>query len=282
MLYHLMRFMVRLSLYFYNKRIGWAGYENIPNNKPILFAPTHSNSFLDALYIAATLQQGVYCLARGDAFRKPLANQILRHFKVLPIFRQSDTDKDQSAKNEETFDACQELFRKNEWVLIFPEGYAQHQTTVLPMRKGISTMAFRAWEEGLDVQIVPVSITYDSFTRWGKKCDVIFGKPIQHTDIQGNKEDRITQLNETVYARLSENFPSSLKFKGQPTLLRGFGQLLYYVGWLFQFPVYILSQYLGKRFAGGTVFYDSTVVGILSVLLIFYYLLVFLILIVVV
>ena len=82
MFYRFMRFMVRISLHFYTKRIGWEGYENVPKNKPILFASTHSNSFLDALYLAASLDQAVYCLARGDAFRKPLANKILRHFRV--------------------------------------------------------------------------------------------------------------------------------------------------------------------------------------------------------
>lgn len=277
MLYHFMRFMVRISLHFYNKRIGWEGVENIPKNKPILFAPTHSNSFLDALYIASTLEQGVYCLARGDAFRKPLANKILRHFKVLPIFRQSDKEGNHIVKNEETFKACQELFRKKEWVLIFPEGYCTHQTEVMPLKKGFVTMAQRAWAEGIDVQIVPVSLTYDSFTRWGKKCDVVFGKPIQQIDIQGNEDEQEAQLYGMLHARLSANFPSPYQFKGQKLLWGWFGQVLYYVGWIFQFPVYFLSQYFGKRFAKGTVFYDSAVLGLVSVFLIFYYLLWFLI-----
>lgn len=271
MLYHFMRFMVRISLHFYNKRIGWEGVENIPHNKPILFTPTHSNSFLDALYIAASLEQGVYCLARGDAFRKPLANKILRHFKVLPIFRQSDEGGNHIAKNAETFKTCQELFRKNEWVLIFPEGYCTHQTEVMPLKKGFVTMAQRAWAEDIDVQIVPVSLTYDSFTKWGKKCDVVFGKPIQKADIQGNEDEQETQLYEMLHARLSANFPSPYQFKGKNLLWGWFGQGLYFVGWVFQFPIYFLSQYLGKRFAKRTVFYDSSVLGLLSVFLIFYY-----------
>lgn len=271
MLYHFMRFMVRISLHFYNKRIGWEGVENIPSNKPILFAVTHSNSFLDALYIAASLKQGVYCLARGDAFSKPLANKILRHFKVLPIFRQSEQNENATLKNKRTFDECQELFSKNEWILIFPEGFCTHQTTVKPLKKGFITMAQRAWAEDIDVHIVPVSISYDSFSNWGKKCDVIFGKPIQKIDIQGDEEEKAEQLNEKLYARLSQNFPSPLQFNGQNLLWGWFGQFMYYVGWVFQFPVYFLSQYLGKRMTLGTVFYDSAIVGLLSVLLIFYY-----------
>ena len=271
MFYHFMRFMVRISLHFYNKRIGWEGVENIPTNKPILFTVTHSNSFLDALYIAASLKQGVYCLARGDAFRKPLANKILRHFKVLPIFRQSEQSENAVLKNKKTFDECQELFRKNEWVLIFPEGYCTNQTKVMPLKKGFISMAQRAWAEDIDVHIVPVSITYDSFSKWGKKCDVIFGKSIQKIDIQGDEEEKERQLNEMLYTRLSENFPSPLQFRGENLLWGLLGQWMYYVGRVFQFPVYLLSQYLGKRLTHGTVFYDSAIVGLLSVLLIFYY-----------
>ena len=273
MLYHFMRFMVRISLHFYNKRIGWEGLEKIPTNKPILFAPTHSNSFLDALYLAASLDQGVYCLARGDAFRKPLANKILRHFKVLPIFRQTDGSEGYVSKNEKTFQECQDLFKKGEWVLIFPEGYCTHQTSVQPLKKGYVTMAQRAWAEDIDVHIVPVSITYDSFSKWGKKCDVIFGEPIQKADIQGSTTEQVKQLNEKLYARLSQNFPSPIQFKGQNLLWGWFGQCLYYVGWVFQFPVYFLSKHYGKKLTKGSVFYDSAVLGLLSVFLIFYYLL---------
>ncbi len=273
MFYHFMRFMVRISLHFYCKRIGWEGSENIPTNKPVLFAVTHSNSFLDALYLAASLRQQVYCLARGDAFRKPLANKILRHFRVLPIFRQSETSSGYMSKNEKTFAECQELFRQNQWILIFPEGFCTHQTTVQPLKKGFITMAQRAWLEDIEVQIVPVSITYDSFTRWGKKCDVIFGEPIQKSDIQGDITAQAKELNEITFNRLAKNFPSPLQYTGQKRLLGWFGVLMYYVGCLVQFPVYFLSQYITKKKTAGTVFYDSAVVGLLSVFLIVYYLL---------
>jgi 1-acyl-sn-glycerol-3-phosphate acyltransferase len=272
MLYRIMRFMVRVSLHFYQKRIGWEGIENVPKNKPVLFAITHSNSFLDALPMASVFNRTVYCLARGDAFRKPLANKILRHFRVLPIFRQADSTEGYISKNEKTFEECQELFRQNQWILIFPEAFCTHQTSVQPLKKGFVNMTQRAWAEGIDLQVVPVSITYDSFSKWGKKCDVIFNKPIQSADIQGAAIEQATQLKDITYTRLAENFPSPLQYKGTKLLWGWFGPLLYYVGWVFQFPVYFLSQYLAKKKTQGTVFYDSAVVGLLCVLLLIYYL----------
>ena len=274
MLYHFVRSMVRISLNLYCKRIGWEGAENIPKDKPILFAPTHSNSFLDALFVASAFNRSVYCLARGDAFSKPKVNKLLRHCRLLPIYRQVENDKKSLLKNIETFKECQELFRQNQWVLIFPEGFCTHQTSVLPLKKGFITMAQRAWAENIDMHVIPVSITYNNFTKWGKKCDVIFGKPIRSIDFQGDKQQQAQQLNDKLYAQLSENFPSPIQYKGKKLLWGWFGQLLYYVGWVINFPHYFFCQYLGKRLTKGTVFYDSVVVGLTGQLLVFYYLII--------
>jgi 1-acyl-sn-glycerol-3-phosphate acyltransferase len=273
MLYQVVRSLVRVSLHFYHKRIGWEGVENIPANKPILFAPTHSNSFLDALFIASAFNRSVYCLARGDAFKKPSLNKLLRHFRLLPIFRQSENDINAATKNVRTFDECQELFRQNQWVLIFPEGICKNQKEVLPLKRGVTTMAQKAWAANIDVQIVPVSINYDSLSKWGKKCDIIFGEPLQNIDFQDiNASDKHKHINQTLYARLSHNFPTPLKFEGKNLLWGWFGKMLYYIGWIINFPHYFLVKYLAKRATKGTVFYDSVVVGLLSQLLPFYYL----------
>lgn len=275
MLYHFLRTLVRISLHFYNKRIGWEGVENIPKNKPVLFAPTHSNSLLDGFFVVTTLEQGVHCLARGDAFRKPLMNRFLRHLKLMPIFRQSENEENSAEKNEASFEECQELFRQNKWLLIFPEGVCLNQTNVLPLKRGVTSMAQRAWAADIDLHVIPVSVTYNHFARWGKKSDVVFGKPIRSVDIQ---QDAIPYpLNDKLYAQLSLNVPSSFQFQGKKLLWGWFGQFIYYVGWVVNFPLYLICYFWGKRLTKGTVFHDSAVLGLLSQLLLWYYLLLFLI-----
>jgi 1-acyl-sn-glycerol-3-phosphate acyltransferase len=276
MLYHVIRAFARLSLHWYNKRIGWEGVENIPKNKPILFAPTHCNSLLDGLFLVTALENGIYCLARGDAFRKPRMNRFLRHLKLMPIFRQSENEENSAEKNEATFAECQELFHQNKWILIFPEGISQNQMTVLPLKRGISNMAQRAWAANIDLHIIPVSVTYDHFAKWGKKCDIVFGKAIQCLDIQ---QDAIPYpLNDKLHAALSLNVPSTFHFKGKTLLWGWFGQLLYYVGWVFHFPLYFLCEYLGKRWTRkNPVFHDSVITGLVGQLVPVYYLLMFLV-----
>jgi 1-acyl-sn-glycerol-3-phosphate acyltransferase len=272
MLYHIIRFFARISLHLYNKRIGWEGVENIPKNKPVLFAPTHCNSLLDGLFLVTALEQGIYCLARGDMFRTPKMNWFMRHLKLMPIFRQSENEENSAEKNAATFDECQELFLQNKWLLIFPEGISLNQKTVLPLKRGVTSMAQRAWSANIDLHIIPVSVTYDQFAKWGKKCDVVFGKAIQSTDIQ---QDAIPYpLNDKLHEELSLNVPSTFHFKGDNLLWGWFGQLIYYVGWVFHFPLYFLCFYWGKKLTKkNPVFHDSVITGLVGQLLPFYYLL---------
>jgi 1-acyl-sn-glycerol-3-phosphate acyltransferase len=271
LLYNFLRPTVRLTLQFFCKRLSFIGLEHLPNDKPILFCGSHSNSFLDALFLATCMDYPVYPLARGDAFRKPLVAKILREFKMLPIFRQSEGETDAFAKNEASFQTCQQLFLQNKKVLIYPEGICKHQREILPLKKGAATLVIRAWEAGIDLQIVPVGISYDDYFKWGKKCDVVFGKPIQKTDFQDNSNLN-TAFTERLYQDMTQLFPSPHQFQNKALFNGIFSQILYYLGWCVNAPLYFFSLWLGEKLTKGTVFHDSAVLGIASVFLPIYYL----------
>jgi 1-acyl-sn-glycerol-3-phosphate acyltransferase len=272
MLYHLMRNLVKFALHFYIRRIGWEGVQHIPTGQPVLFCGSHSNSFLDSLFICVYLQQPVYVLARGDAFRNPKARWALNALKVLPIFRQSEGEAEAAAKNQLSFDRCHALFQENQYVLIFPEAVAAYQTEILPLKKGAANMVQRAWQAGIPVQVIPMGVTYSSFKDWGKKCDVAFSAPLTQHDFEGLNNDFFQEnFNTVLKNKLEKLFPSPYQYQGEKTHWGIFGQLLYYVGWLFHFPIFFLTRWISNRFAGKTVFYDSVVIGVLAVLLLLYY-----------
>jgi 1-acyl-sn-glycerol-3-phosphate acyltransferase len=278
-LYQIARNLTRLSLHLYTQRMGWEGQENIPKDKPVLFCCTHSNSFLDALYLCCFAGKPVYPLARGDAFKRPAIANILYEFKMLPIFRQQEGEPKAAEKNEVSFAACQILFEQNKYVLIFPEGVCKHQTTLLPMKLGAPMMAIKAWQSGLDLHIVPVGIHYDSFTKWGKKCDITIGKPICKDDFNNIATDKkfLIAFNEKLFNSMTPLFPSPYNYEGNKVHFGFLGQLLYYIGWLLHFPLYFLIQYWAKKITKNTVFYDSAVVGFLVIGLPIYYLILILI-----
>ena len=263
---------VKYVLHLYIKRLGVEGLENIPTDKPVLFAATHSNSFLDALFVTTSLGYPVYAMARGDAFDKPFVNKVLTDLRMLPIYRLTDGDQDSVKKNEVTFNKTIDLFRKNQKVLIFPESFCKHQTSLLILKKGIGVMAHTAWSEGIPLHIVPVGITYNGFNIFGNKCDIIFGKPIVQNDIKDmtNVMSAWQSLGSKLTADMKAIFPSQRNF--QTPIDWGFwSQIYYYLGWIFNFPIYLLAMFLAKKLTKGTVFYDSAVVGIISLSLLVYW-----------
>lgn len=278
MIYEILRPLVRRALQFYCRRLSFAGLENIPigQGKPVLFCSTHSNSFLDALFLAVGFEEEVFPLARGDAFRKPSVEKLLRKFRMIPIFRQSEGEEHAEIKNELSFKECQALFQTGKWVLIFPEGVCKHQTSLLPMKKGAALLVHRAWLAGIPLQVIPVGITYDSFTRWGKKCDVIFGKPIEQTEFKDIEDQALfyEQFNTSLSSALSKLFPTPYQYQNNP-LYNGYWSIfLYYADWVFQAPLYAVSYIIGKKTAGKTIFFDSTVVGVLAILAPIYYIII--------
>jgi 1-acyl-sn-glycerol-3-phosphate acyltransferase len=257
--------------------MGWHGIENIPHNQPVLFCPTHSNSFLDGLFLCVYLDQPMFALARGDAFRNPKAKIILEKFKLLPIFRQSEGEADADVKNQQSFDTCHQLFKGNQYVLIFPEGVAKHQKEVLPMKKGAVLMMKRAWSEQIPVQVIPVGIAYNHFKAWDKKCDVTFGKPLLMSDFSNPASPNFSdEFNEKLLESMQAVYPSPFHFEKNKIHWGILGQILYYITWLFHFPFYFFCTALAKKLTKESPFYDSTILGLISVLFPIYYLLVWL------
>ncbi|WP_341226572.1 1-acyl-sn-glycerol-3-phosphate acyltransferase [uncultured Arcticibacterium sp.] len=240
------------------KRLDITGLENIDRSKPILFASTHANSFYDAIILHLVFKRYVYALARGDAFKKPIVAKILSCIHMLPVWRITE-GRSNMAKNAKTFDHCNELFKQNKQVLIYPEGICKNQTSLLPLKKrGTAAMAFRAWNEGTDVQVVPVVLTYDSFKKFGKRINLNFGKPLQKESFDLSEE---ISFSKDFTATLAEKMKPLFSFDFKPV---GFWRnVLHYFGWLINFPLYLAIDAFVKKKFGKTIFSDSIWFGVM-------------------
>ncbi len=252
------------------KRMDTVGTEYVPRDKPVIFAVTHSNSLIDAIIVYLLFTKNVYSLARGDAFNNPIVAVILKTIHMLPIWRISEGRSNMS-KNAKTFEACNEIFKRNKNVLIFPEGLCKNQTTLLPLKKrGTAVMAHKAWEEGIDLHIVPVVITYDSFKKFGRRANVHFDTPL-------TKEGY--DLSDTV--SFSKKFTDDLTEKMKPLFHYEFkpvGSLRnawFLLGWLINWPLYLIIGFIVKKKFAKTIFSDSMWYGLLFVTIFPYLLLLF-------
>lgn len=269
MLYYLLRPFVAFVQRLLIKHISINGLENIPKSGAVMLASTHSNSFFDAILLCCNIDRRVWSLARGDVFKKSWAKKILSSLFMLPVYRISE-GRVHLGDNDETFNRCIDLFQKGEIVLIFPEGICINQTKLLPLKKGTARLTQKAWLDGIELTIVPVAISYDTVSGFGKKVNLNIAKPMQRNDFQAIGEEGLflkafnDLLTEKMNKLIDRSFPTRVSF-GQ--------SLLFSIGSIINFPANKLASVISKKLTKGIVFFDSIVLGLLIFLLPLYWVL---------
>ena len=182
-LYYWLRITLSVVNRIFYRNIHMVGEENLPANKPVIIASTHTNSFLDGVMIMSLIERMSYSLARGDAFLNPKFNRILRSMNLLPIFRVTDADPRESVRrNNEMFDETYELLLKNKAVIIFSEAISVPEKKVRTVRKGTARMAADMMKRSnmeMDLHVVSLGMNYGHFRGPRKSLTLKFGKAIK-------------------------------------------------------------------------------------------------------
>lgn len=185
------------------------GLENIPKNKPVLFAVNHQNAFMDGILVDYQLKRPVYFLTRSDVFKGKWIVVLFRWLNLVPIFRKQDGESDLRQKNQETFTVCIDALSKNKAVLIFPEGQSIAAHHLFPLKKGVGRLAFEAEEQNnfnLGLHIVPVAINYQNHFVGGHNVYINFLDSIIVEDYKAqyiqNKARATNNLVQTIESNL--------------------------------------------------------------------------------
>ena len=272
MLYSFVKIGVRLALTLFCRKIDWSDLAKTKAKGPLVLACNHPNSFLDAIIVGSRFDEPVHFLARGDAFRRPFARKLLTPLNLIPIYRLSE-GREYLALNDSTFQRCQEILQQNGILLIFSEGLCEHQWSLRPLKKGTARIAFKAWQAGAPAQVWPVGLSYNSFTRFGKRMIIHFGEPIAENDIGLTlpEGEYIQQFNGLLADRLRQGMTMPDDLRLSPRLkskTSGYFALLLLLlpalaGWLFHFGYYHFVRNFTDKKTKGTVFYDSVLFGLL-------------------
>lgn len=79
----------------------------------------------------------------------------------------------------DVYDSVLEMLSSGGCIGIFPEGDSHDRTDLLPLKFGVSLLAYSALEkDGLNVPIVPVGLNYFRTHRWRGRAVVEYGEPI--------------------------------------------------------------------------------------------------------
>lgn len=275
MFYSLLKLYARLAIKIYCRRIIINKPEVLQSKGPLLFASNHPNSFLDGMILTTLLDEPVYSLARGDAFKIKWIGKLLRRLKLLPVYRTSE-GVENLEHNYTTFDACRETFRQNGMVLIFSEGRCENEWHLRPLKKGTARLAITSWKQNIPLKVLPTAFNYSSFKKFGKEVHLFFGDWIEPNEILEQKtegkqfllfnENLQQQLSKMVYeiepidkATIQKNF----SIKKQASLY--FLLLPAIIGWVLHAPLFYSCKIVSERFRNSG-HYDSVLTSLLLIL----------------
>lgn len=275
-LYSLLKRYARFAIKIYCTKIIINKPEVLKSRGPLLFASNHPNSFLDGMILTTLLNEPLYSLARGDAFKNSWVNKILRKLKLLPVYRTSE-GVENLEHNYTTFDACRETFKENGMVLIFSEGQCENEWHLRPLKKGTARLSITSWKQGIPLTVLPTAFNYSSFKKFGKEVHLFFGEPIDANAVLQHETDGklFLSFNEQLNDQL-QKMVYEIRADDKQTIRNVFSikrhSSFYFLmipaigGWILHAPLF----YSCKLFAGffkGSVHYDSVLT---STLLLFY------------
>ncbi len=192
------------------RRLTVVGYEKIPHNTPVIFAPNHQNALMDALAVLFAARKPVVFMARADIFKKPFIARILNFLRILPIYRIRD-GYGELGRNQEVFDDTVDVLKSNTPICILPEGNHEGLKRLRPLKKGIFRIAFQAEQSSefnLNLHIIPIGIDYSDYFNAGGDLMLVFGTPIKIADYADQYLENEQRTIHTLVDVLSENIRS--------------------------------------------------------------------------
>ncbi|MGB7395717.1 MAG: lysophospholipid acyltransferase family protein [Pricia sp.] len=178
--YRLLKLWIKSGLHLYYGRIKISGLENVPKDKPVLFLPNHQGALMDVLLIVTDCRRKPYFLTRSDVFKNPTLERFFTFLQMLPIYRIRD-GRDSLGKNQAVFERCTRLFRKNQAIVMFPEGNHNRERRVRPLSKGFTRILFKALNQApnQEIYVVPVGLNYLKNDGFPDKVTLNYGQSIQ-------------------------------------------------------------------------------------------------------
>lgn len=183
------------------------GYENIPEDGAVFFAPNHCNTLMDALVMLRANKGTTVFGARADLFNNPFIGKLMTFIRILPMVRQRDGLRN-VLKNLETQETIVDTLENKVGFCIFPEGRHRPEKSLLPLGKGVFRAALAAnarFGNRMPVYIVPVGIEYGDFFRYRSTSLVKYGMPINVTEhVRNSQTDNEAQIIDSMRKDLTQ------------------------------------------------------------------------------
>jgi 1-acyl-sn-glycerol-3-phosphate acyltransferase len=204
----ILRFLVKIALHGYFRKIIVEGKENLPKNRPVILVANHQNALIDPLLLATHTRLNPWFLTRAAVFTNKFVSSLLHFIRMLPVYRVRDGFST-IQQNQATFDQTFEVLRKNGTVVIFAEGSHSLVRNLRPLSKGFTRMAFGLKEKypELEPVILPVGLQFSAHMRSGSRVRITFGKVIP-VDMPSSQSGKLTKSVESALKELIVDIPN--------------------------------------------------------------------------
>ncbi|MDR0712986.1 MAG: 1-acyl-sn-glycerol-3-phosphate acyltransferase [Bacteroidales bacterium] len=208
--YAFVRTIVVLPVFrLFYRRIQVIGHP-VPKG-PVIFAPNHQNSLMDAICILCTCNRQPVFVARADIFRgNGFIIRILHFLRILPIYRKRDGVNTEE-NNRDTFDILLKTLHNNRAAGIMPEGTYSRLKRLQQLQKGIFRIAMKAQEKYGNrpyIKIIPVGLEYSDIRKFRSDVIIRYGKPMEMSDYYGlyaeNPSKAFKQMQTALSDRMKE------------------------------------------------------------------------------
>lgn len=171
-------------------RIRVNGLENMEETDKVIVCANHK-SLLDPIFLAISMPQRIYFMAKKELFDKPLLGGLLRALGAFPV--------DRSGRDLKALRASVALVNEDKILGIFPEGTRVKEAKRENVKDGVAFIALKAKADIMPVEIIS---TYKPF----RKSEILIKKPIPVKEFASFKnKEAMKKMTDRVYDKIYEH-----------------------------------------------------------------------------
>src|SRR6202451_4345728 len=172
------------------------GAENIPLTGPVIIAPIHRSNvdFAFSLFISP---RKAFFMAKEGVFHPAIFGALLTRLGAFPV--------DRTSADRESLRLSEEVLKRGQALVLFPEGTRKEGTVVEPLHDGAAFIASRTGATIVPVGIagseraMPVGAKFPRLT----KIQIVVGTPIEPPTSEGRvSRSQITEKTEELRREL--------------------------------------------------------------------------------
>ena len=214
MIYIFLKQIIKVSLFFFFKKIVVTGKRHIPDTGPLILVANHPNTFMDPLLIAAITANRIGFVANAGIFVNKFISKVFSYFHVIPIYRKKDIQPGEKPDNRMAFSKCHDYLGQQGTLLIFPEGTSYYELKLREIKTGTARIALSFEElkrfKG-NLKIVPIALDYSDSIQFRSMVSITVCEPLAVSDykqaFESNEFDGVLQLTEAIRKELAEIIP---------------------------------------------------------------------------